>query len=300
MKLMFVPKTDGELTQVDFWNLYKDVFTPYHESYPALGASDVIKSVNVVFPQAQAMVLPGSVQRFVVRGVDRRKEDTSSNMFRCQWRRSQCSATPYNSPGELYEHLLEHIAADEIEAADEGGLHCLWATCPVSPLPKASLRAHVLTHLSSSQPLPKHPTQDDTITLPSVQYPYPMTTPTTRPPPPPRKTTITYRKPILDPPSSSLTALLCIRILFRTSFISTDEAPRVDADHFGFPGFVEDVEGIEEDQESVEDSEKEGEKRGRKAFVGVRRLMEKVQIRDETLMSWIAEMVDAGISGTTM
>ena len=127
-----------------------------------------------------------------------------------------------------------------------------------------------------------------------------MTTPTTRPPPPPRKTTITYRKPVLDPPSSSLTALLCIRILFRTSFISTDESPRVDADHFGFPGFVEDVEGIEEDQESVEDSEKEGEKRGRKAFVGVRRLMEKVQIRDETLMSWIAEMVDAGISGTTM
>jgi len=71
-----------------------------------------------------------------------------------------------------------------------------------------------------------------------------------------------------------------------------------DADHFGFPGFVEDVEGNDEDQENVVGSEKEGERRGRKAFVGVRRLMEEVQMRDETLMSWIAEMVDAGITGT--
>jgi chromatin structure-remodeling complex subunit RSC9 len=300
MKAMFVPKADGELTQVDFWNLYKDVFTPYHETYPALGASDVIKSVNVVFPQAQAMVLPGPVQKFVVRGVDRRKEDTSTDMFRCQWHRSQCSATSYKSPGELYEHLFEHIATDETEAADEAELPCLWSTCPVAPLPKAKLRAHVLTHLSSSQPLPKHPTQDDTITLPSAQHSYPTTTPTSRPAPPPRKTTITYQRPVIDPPSSCLTALLCIRILFRTSFISADEAPRVDADHFGFPGFVEDTEGVDDDQESAGDSEKEGERRGRKAFIGVRRLMEDVQIRDETLMSWIAEMVDAGIYGTTI
>ena len=300
MKLMFVPKPDGELTQVDFWNLYKDVFTPYHDSYPALGASDVIKSVNVVFPQAQAMVLPGPVQRFVVRGVDRRKEDTSSDTFRCQWHRSECNTSSYSSPGELYEHLLEHIATDETETGYEAGLSCLWSTCPVSRFPKASLHAHVLTHLSSSQPLPKHPTQDDTITLPSALYPYPVTTPTTRPAPPPRKTTITYRRPITDPPSSSLTALLCIRILFRTSFISTDEAPRVDADHFGFPGFVEDVEGSDDDQESAGENEKEGERRGRKAFVGVRKLMENVQIRDETLMSWITEMIEAGTSGTTI
>jgi len=44
--------------------------------------------------------------------------------------------------------------------------------------------------------------------------------------------------------------------------------------------------------------EREGERRGRKAFVGVRQLMEGVRIRDEVLMGWIAEMVDAGISGT--
>lgn len=298
---MFVPKTEGELTQVDFWNLYKDVFTPYHEKYPALGASDVIKSVNVVFPHAQAMVLPGPVQRFVVRGVDRRKEDVSGDLFKCHWQRSQCNATPFNSPGDLYDHILEHISDDGSDTADVAspGSSCLWSTCSASLASRANLRAHVLTHLRGSQPLPKHPDQDDTITLPPGQYPYPMSTPTTRPPPPLRKTTVTYRRPVVDPPSSSLTALLCIRILFRTSFISTDDAPRVDADHFGFPGLVDDAEGMDEDAGS-EDAEREGARRGRKAFVGVRRLMEGVQIRDEALMSWIVEMIDAGISGSAI
>ena len=71
MRTMFVAKGDGIVTQVDFWNLYKDTFTPYIEKYPLLVASDVIKNVNAVFPAAQAMVLQDPVQRFVVQGVDR-------------------------------------------------------------------------------------------------------------------------------------------------------------------------------------------------------------------------------------
>ncbi len=71
---MFIGKPDGELTQVDFWNLYKDVFAPHQDKYPLLVASDVIKNVNLVFPEAQAMVLQDPVQRFIVRGVDRRKD----------------------------------------------------------------------------------------------------------------------------------------------------------------------------------------------------------------------------------
>jgi len=81
------------------------------------------------------------------------------------------------------------------------------------------------------------------------------------------------KKPIGDPPSSSLTALLCIRILFRTAFTSVEAAPRVDADHFGFPGVVEEDEGMD----ALEDNgfsapEQEGQRRGRGAFNGVRRL----------------------------
>ncbi|KAH0838027.1 hypothetical protein J3R83DRAFT_6267 [Lanmaoa asiatica] len=124
MKTMFIAEPDGELTQVDFWNLYKDAFTPHSEHFSVLVASDVIKNVNVVFPQAQAMVLPGPPQRFIVRGVSRRKETQASQRFKCQWDRSQCSATPSSSIGELYDHLIQHV--NDLEASHPV---CLWSHC---------------------------------------------------------------------------------------------------------------------------------------------------------------------------
>lgn len=288
MKLMFVAKPEGELTQVDFWNLYKDVFVPYQDQYHLLVASDVIKNVNVVFPQAQAMVLPGPPQKFVVRGVDRRKDDRSNERFKCLWDRSECNSSPFGSAGELCEHILGHLSS---LGDDEHS--CSWATCSREPLDKQTLRAHLLTHLPSAQPPSKHPTQSDTITLPSPQHSHPMPNPTTRPLPP-QKTTLLMKKPVGDPPSSSLTALLCIRILFRTAFTAIEAAPRIDADHFGFPGVIEEDEGMDALEASgLSASEQEGQRRGRRAFNGVRKLLEGVQIRDETLMGWITEMIQA-------
>ncbi|KAH9937282.1 uncharacterized protein B0H18DRAFT_969924 [Fomitopsis serialis] len=250
MRTMFVSKTDGELTQVEFWNLYKDVFTPHAAQHRMLAASDVIKNVSLVFPPGQAMVL-GNPQRFVVRGVDRRKERSAvEQQFKCLWDRSQCSARTFE-------------------------LECSWATCSHASLPKAFLRGHVLTHLPSSQSAPKDPGQMDTVSLPYENYPHPIPNPTSRPLPPPRSAKLTYKRPMAEPPSTSLTALLCIRVLFRASFASSDAAPRADEDHFGFPGV------------------------GRKAFIGIRHLLENVRIKDEALMGWITEMVDAGITGTT-
>ncbi|KAG5650457.1 hypothetical protein H0H81_012196 [Sphagnurus paluster] len=294
MKTMFVAKPDSELTQVDFWNLYKDSFSAYQDKYHLLVASDVIKNVNSVFPEAQAMVLQGPIQRFIVRGVDRRKDSVINERFKCQWNGSQCTAPIFSGPGELYEHLLDHLRT--IEAAEA---RCMWSSCTRTEMPKSSLRSHVLTHLSSSQSPSKHPSQSDTVTLPSENSPYPTDNPTARPPPPPRSTVIAFERPLVDPPSTALTALLCIRILFRTSFASVDVAPRADADHFGFPGIVEERDEHDMDRDThMGENEREGEMQGRKAFVGVRRLMEGVRIRDDVLMGWITEMVDAGIAGT--
>ncbi|KAJ7110040.1 hypothetical protein C8R44DRAFT_634892 [Mycena epipterygia] len=295
MKIMFVAKTDGELTQVDFWNLYKDAFSPYSTEHPLLVASDVIKNVSVVFTSAQAMVLQGEVQqKFVVRGVDRRKVSVATERFKCLWNKSQCLAPAFSAPGDLFDHVLDHI-----EVEDSTECACQWASCPQPPLPKSALRPHVLTHISSPQPPNKHPSQSDTVTLPSADSPYPINNPTSRAPPPPRSTTISFQQPTVDPPSTSLTALLCIRILFRASFASSEAAPRADADHFGFPGLVEggDDQEMDSGDDMPVDKQREGEMRGRKAFVGVRRLMEGVRIRDEALMGWITEMVDAGIFG---
>lgn len=289
---MFVAKPDGELTQVDFWNLYKDTFASYSKDHPLLVASDVIKNVSVVFPSAQAMVLPGQPQKFIVRGVDRRK--VATERFKCLWNKSQCPAPTFTDPGDLFDHILDHLST--IDSAESP---CLWSSCTQPSIPKAALRPHILTHISSPQPPLKHPSQSDTITLPSMDSPYPINDPTSRPPPPPRSTTISFQQPTVDPPSASLTALLCIRILFRASFTSSEAAPRADADHFGFPGVVEgaDEPEVTSREEMSADKEREGEIRGRKAFVGVRRLMEGVRIKDEALMGWITEMVDAGIFG---
>lgn len=285
---MFVAKPEGELTQVEFWNLYKDVFTPHQHQYPVLAATDVIKNVNFVFPQAQAMVLPGPPQRFVVRGVDRVMDDIELEKFKCRWDRSQCPTPQHSSPGELYDHILEHIAAlEETDAA------CTWSSCDCVNMSKQILRKHVLTHLSPSQSPAKHPSQSETITVVPGVHTYPTPTPTARPPPPPIQTIVKYTRPLSDPPSSALTALLCIRFLFQASFTAEeDKAPRADADHFGFPGVVEDVEEDSNIDMDDEDSERAGAARGRRAFRAVRSLMEGVKIRDEALMSWIHEMVD--------
>ncbi|EMD41916.1 hypothetical protein CERSUDRAFT_147324 [Gelatoporia subvermispora B] len=294
-KTMFVSNPDGELTQVDFWSLYKDTFTPYQDREALLVASEVIKNVTLVFQNAQAMVLPGPPQRFIVRGVDRRKDDTALLNLKCMW--SECVVGPLASTGALYEHVLE----EHINPTEGSEATCKWATCNHPAMPKPQLRTHVLTHLPSSQQPPRDPSQSDVITLPSEGFPHPVPDPTTRPPPPPRTATVSYKRPTVDPPSSSLTALLCIRALFRASFASSDAAPRVDEDHFGFPGIIEAQDDAEADLERSggTDSEKEGERRGRKAFVGIRHLLEGVRVRNETLMGWITEMVDAGITGTT-
>ena len=77
--------------------------------------------------------------------------------------------------------------------------------------------------------------------------------------------------------------------------MAADLAPRPDSERFGFPGMVEEDDGeiMSEDY----GGEVEGERKGRRAFVGVRRMMEGVRMKDEALANWIAEMVDAGFDG---
>ncbi|TFY75671.1 hypothetical protein EWM64_g8342 [Hericium alpestre] len=86
------------------------------------------------------------------------------------------------------------------------------------------------------------------------------------------------------PPSQSTVSMDC-----------DDLERQIDADHFGFPGIVEDeadAETLEAESKAIA-AEQEGERRGRKAFVGVRRLLEMVHIRQETLQGWVDEMVQA-------
>lgn len=292
---MFEERDGGEVTQVEFWNLYLETFQSRQDENGMLVAQDVIKGVNTVWPAAQAMVVPASAttsQRFVVRGVDRKKDFPGPERFVCKWERSQCNAPLPNSGHELYSHLLEHISFVE----DQADHPCLWAGCPVGPLPKAALKSHMSTHLPTF-PVRNAPSQSTAITMHvNEQYQYPMKDPTLRTIPPPGPLQVPNEEPVQDPTSTALTALLCIRVLYRASFTVTNtNGPKADGDHFGFPGGAGDEEDDEHGPTMTADTlrqEQQAQAKGRQAFGSVRVLMQRVRILDEILQSWIDEMVD--------
>ncbi|KAL1739747.1 hypothetical protein HDZ31DRAFT_48866, partial [Schizophyllum fasciatum] len=292
--IMFAPKVGGEITQVDFYNLYKTAFAPYASQTPLLDPGFVIKNAQEVFPQASAQVSDsGGVQRYIIAGIARRTSFEAADRFKCRWGRSQCDTPPFAGPTPLLEHLAEHLRPGESE--DEGvELPCLWAKCEAGPYSRARLRTHLLTHIPTSQRPARDPSQSDDITLPTATSPYPTPVPTQRPPPPPRRTAVVYTVPVGEPQTLSLTALLCIRCLFRASTETSEGAPHADDDHFGFPGVVEeDDEDVVQVSELGLEKEKEAEVRGRHAFAAIRSLMENVQLKDEALQGWIVEMVNS-------
>lgn len=299
---MFVLSPEGELTQVEFFQLYSVTFTPFGEASPLLAPADVIKNVNVVYPSAQALLLPGPPQKFVVRGVARKQVKLpNQDRYKCQWDRGQCP-NPFSAqnPGDLYDHILSaHLSHGD---SASGSQNCLWTSCTQGPVSLKLLRSHVLTHIPLTQPFPKHSSQSDVVTLPDPGHQHPVDDPTKRTLVPPRDFFIPSSRVAKDPPQMALTALLCIRVLFRTAFASAEAAPRADDDHFGFPGVIDEQDEGQSQQQQVrdaqmEDIEREGELRGRKAFMVVREMLGEVKIRDETLMGWVEEMVTAGTSG---
>ncbi|KAJ3829830.1 hypothetical protein EV361DRAFT_876492 [Lentinula raphanica] len=291
LALMFIKKPGGEVTQIDLWNLYRETWEGRQEPFPMLPASDVIKNATTMFG-TQSLVLPGP--RFVIQDIQRRKDTVLADKLKCQWDRSKCAAPPLSNAAELCEHVMQHVDSYNIE--DEAA--CLWSTCSKDKIPRNELRAHVFTHFWQAHiPSERNPSQSDTITIsPSTNHPDPN--PTKRTPPLPRRTAISFQRTINDAPSTSLLALLCIRILFQTSFASVEAAPKVDADHFGFPGMTEETDDDDEGQfleGFTLEHEKEGGRRGRRAFGDMRKLLEVVQIKDDVLMGWITEMINVGI-----
>jgi len=285
MRALFSASDAEEVTQVEFWNLYRDTFIHRQDIPQSLTAAEVIKNITHIFPTAQAMVLPAQPPRFVIKGITRRMIEVKEERFKCHWEREVCP-TVCNSPEELWTHVLEHInSSPEV-------LSCEWGPCQFSLAEHSALSRHVSTHIPPAQPPVRHPSQLEKVTLPITPWPHPSANPTSRPPPPPPNPQVVYPYPSTDPPSTSLTALLIIRVLFRASFAATEAAPRADEDHFGFPGIVEE-DSDDENQDKEEDLR--GQRRGRKAFTGVRRLLEYVRVRDVALMGWIGEILDVSM-----
>lgn len=71
---MFVHIPDAECPQEDVWNLYRETFATFAPRYPHLAAADVINLIPEVFPQTRNLVIEDPHKRYIVRGLDRRKE----------------------------------------------------------------------------------------------------------------------------------------------------------------------------------------------------------------------------------
>ena len=296
----FIFAPGEEETQVTFWTSYRETFTPFADACVGgmATAQDVIKNVMNQFPKALAIVVPGPPQRFIIRNVKRRQREGA---YLCRWKRSQCSAEGFQTVDDLLAHVLGHLEGSSDMVT------CEWATCQHTSLSPTILKPHVLTHVPPN-PSERHPGQPIGITLPHEPFPHPSPNPTLRPPPPPPSALLHYEVPLPDPPSTSLTALLVLRLLFRTAFSELGPPPPgSDENRFGFPMPPSLAEGMAavghehnravKDAMQVDDQEKlseaEGQQKGRAAFMLIATLLSGIQMGDELPATWIAEMLDA-------
>lgn len=338
MNKMFENAPGAEQTQVTFWTLYKDTFTPFTQ-YPMLQAADIIRNVTIEFPEATASVVgtPGGSNRFVISNIRRRMKPQSPLRFRCLWNGGvRCTDNALDSPDTLYNHLLESHLYD---GATEGVLVdpsnpnspkmvCKWGSCPHAVPSLDVLRKHVLTHIPSSAPAPKNPSQPHAITLPYAESPATssynaITAPisdagaVTRPVAPPPSSVLKFRGPpdaSREPPSSvTLLALYSLRMLFWASFSSiSSAAPVHDADHFGFPTLPSIEQSFEKEKEEREktkgndgkenddESVREGARKGRRAFRSVCESLSEVCVSDEAIAWWVVDMIHRAREGADL
>ncbi|KAF8330363.1 uncharacterized protein EI90DRAFT_3124396 [Cantharellus anzutake] len=309
MRIMFEYAPGSEQTQVTFWNLYKDTFSKYPE-YAMLSAADIIRNVTVHFPEANASVVHGTNQRFVIQNLRRKRKPSPIGRLKCQWKRPEdsetCLSEAYNSP----EELAAHITTTHVESSPHP-LKCHWISCPYTPSPPSTfaLNRHILTHLPSPTPPAKHRSQPSGFTSsPGTVAPVVATSlfepaSNLRPIPPPPSPIVTYLRavPSNSVPHISLLAIYTLRILFWSAFPTGDAAaaPVADEERFGFPSLpsmrTQGDRGNTSD-EKLKEAEmgmdvKEAERRGRKTFRSARHLMEEVYISDEVIMGWVVDMI---------
>ncbi|KAG9003782.1 Chromatin structure-remodeling complex protein rsc9 [Tulasnella sp. JGI-2019a] len=311
-RMYVLAREDENEIQSNLWILYRDTFQPHSDR--AVGglapAAEVIKRMMDVFPQTLAVLEQGPPQRYILKGIRRRFQE---GVFKCRWAKGGCGAPSFESSGDLFKHIVDtHLEVEITQGGGADAMRCEWSTCPYGGVPINTLKSHILTHIPSASPPKKHPNQPTSITLPAAPYPHPSPTPTQRPPPPPPPQNITYTVPSKDPTSTSLTALLVVRVLFRHSFPDVgDPAPPVsDELRFGFPmppalsGEIQQLAKDREDEhqdgggaggneETHGEMEIEGQLKGKRAFERIGSSLAGVRLKEESLAAWVEEMVGA-------
>ncbi|RIA93076.1 hypothetical protein C1645_763405 [Glomus cerebriforme] len=139
-------QTDGVL-QTDIWYAYRDQFT--NSPVPMIPAAEVIKNVNVAFPDSSAIMKTATdgVSKYMIQGIKRRRfpEETSGAVpsYRCRW--TDCENDTFQKDTDLYNHVL----VDHINKEQEITYECHWMDCkrfPYGSTNRLAVIAHVKTH----------------------------------------------------------------------------------------------------------------------------------------------------------
>ena len=172
LKAVFEEDAESEVTQIALWQAYQARFSQYAPEKPLLQAADFIKNVSIVFTKANAQIVAGANNKFIIKGIRPRRvpADMSGRPYsRCLW------TTPGQSAcGRFFltsEMMFDHLASTHlgIQKTEDGKwdfsfdsepqtipLDCYWAGCrnftrhPRDDLSVFTLGMHVKLHLSNS------------------------------------------------------------------------------------------------------------------------------------------------------
>ncbi|KAI9834072.1 MAG: hypothetical protein M1819_003357 [Sarea resinae] len=202
LRASFEEDPHSDITQIALWQAYQARFaefiTPQRMLLPA---ADFIKNVSTTFAGANAQVLNGPVQKFIIKGIRPRRApmDPQGRLYtRCLWtldNNRTCGAFLPDAP-RLWTHILSHHlrvpflpnSSSQFSLTPPHTLSrpytCRWSTCHLSPpLPSSASAAttqdpfkigqHIKTHLPST-------TTSTTTSDPAIPTWIPNQTPSSR------------------------------------------------------------------------------------------------------------------------
>ena len=179
LRACFEEDSESDITQIALWHAYQTRFSEFSTPQnPLLPAAEFIKNVSTTFPTANAQVINGQTQKFIIKGIRPRHlpMDTKNRVYsRCLWKPPgwpKICGKFFLKPQDMWEHIVySHI---QIPRNADGNFdirahnllqsqiyECYWANCyrfasrggTSSPY---ELGMHVKTHLPDTSRLASH------------------------------------------------------------------------------------------------------------------------------------------------
>lgn len=170
LRSVFEEDENSHITQIALWQAYQYRFTEHtNQQTGLLPAAEFIKNVSSIFAGANAQVVNGASQKFIIKGIRPRHApmDPKGRVYsRCLWKdpgTSQCGEFLLK-PKHMFEHIVyQHLCIDrktdglwDLETKSRASKlppDCFWAGCQhfarrgSSPPTAYDLGMHVKTHL---------------------------------------------------------------------------------------------------------------------------------------------------------